>query len=662
MPECRLRTAKYALTASALGPENPFPAFRAVKKDNRYRFAKNVPPRERARFGRESGFRVLPYRMQDSYTPARRIRKFKAIVLENDFLCATFLPSLGGRMVSLLDRAENRELLFHNPAIKLANVALRNAWFAGGVEWNLGQLGHHYLTCAPVYAARVGRDVLRLYEWDRLRGLAWQVDFHLPPDSRFLFARVRVVNPTLHPAPMYWWTNIAVPEANDVRVLAPADRAFLPDWKGRIDLTPLPQYRGADLTYATRSKNAYEAFFRIRRGQRPWVAALDKEGRGLVQTSTARLKGRKMFAWGSGPGGRRWQENLSLPGQAYIEIQAGLAPTQMQTLPMPGGAAWEWTEAFGLLAADPKIVHGNDWEAAWRRAGKRLEELLPAKKLDRLHAEFAAVQDRPPDEILSAGSGWGALERRRKLADGERDAVPAALEFPASSLGPDQEPWLKLLETGALPAINLRSGPGQYMIQPEWERKLVIALESGKGGHWLAHLHLGIMRAERFDRAGARAAWRRSVAKTPSAWALRNLARFEKSRKRAVELILKAWRLAPGFAQPALAVEAIEILAKAGKGPRALRFIRSLPPKARAHERVRIAEARLSLKFGRLDDVERILRREFITVREGEMGLTELWFSMWERRLAGRGPVTKEIKEKVRREYPPPASIDYRHD
>jgi len=660
MPECRLRTGEYSSPASALGPENPFPSFRAPKKDNRYRLAKNVPVGERSRFGRESGFRVLPYRMQDNYTPAGGRRTFRSIVLENRFLRATFLPALGGRMVSLVDRSQDRELLFHNPAIKLANVALRNAWFAGGVEWNLGQLGHHYLTSARVFAARVNRSVLRIYEWDRLRGLAWQIDFHLPPGSRFLFARVRVVNPTPREVPMYWWTNIAVPENPGTRVLAPASRAFLPDWKGRIGLTPLPVYRGADLTYATRSKNAYEAFFRIMRGHRPWVAALDRDGRGLVQTSTARLAGRKMFAWGRGPGGRRWQENLSLPGQAYIEIQAGLAPTQMQTLPMPAGAVWEWTETFGLLAADPAVVHGNDWEAAWSRAGKALESILPQKDVDRRHAGFAAVRDRAPDEILSAGSGWGALERLRLRTGRERDNIPAALAFPSSSLGPEQEPWIRLLETGALPDRNPRTGPGQYMIQPGWERRLESALESGKGKHWLSFLHLGIMRAERFDLTGARSAWRRSVAAAPTAWALRNLARFD--RARAVRLVMKAWRLAPAFARPALAVETIEILNKAGQGQRALRFIRSLPPRARAHERVRIAEARLSLKYGRLDDVERILKHEFITVREGEMGLTEIWFAMWEKRLARRGPVTREIREKVRKDYPPPAAIDYRHD
>jgi hypothetical protein len=263
------------------------------------------------------------------------------------------------------------------------------------------------------------------------------------------------------------------------------------------------------------------------------------------------------------------------------------------------------------------------------------------------------------------GSGWGALERLRRRADGERDLIPAGLAFPDRSLGREQEPWLKLLETGALPERRTKDDPGQYMIQPEWEKRLDLALKSGKGRHWLSCLHLGIMHAERFDFTGARAAWRRSLEYAPSVWALRNLSLLDKAqgrRVRAVKPVMDAWRLAPAFARPALAVEVIDILTAAGRERRALRFIRSLPPRARAHERVRIAEARLSLKCGRLRDVERILKREFINIREGEMGLTEIWFAMWEKRLARGGPVTRVLKERVRREYPPPASIDYRHD
>jgi hypothetical protein len=143
------------------------------------------------------------------------------VVLQNDYLTATFLPELGGRLISLFHRPSGRELLAKNPVFQPANLALRNAWFSGGIEWNAGQPGHSYLTCSPVYAAQVegigGSPVLRIYEWDRVKGFPWQIDFSLPDGLPFLLARVRLVNPHDHEIDMYWWTNIAVPEDEGVR-------------------------------------------------------------------------------------------------------------------------------------------------------------------------------------------------------------------------------------------------------------------------------------------------------------------------------------------------------------------------------------------------------------------------------------------------------------
>ena len=123
-----------------------------------------------------------------------------------------------------------------------------------------------------------------------------------------------------------------------------------------------------DQTYATNLQSAASIFFEIPRGERPWIAALDKEGRGLVQTSTRRLLGRKLFAWGVAPGGRRWTQFLSGADLPYIEIQAGLTRAQDQCLPMPAGAEWTWTEAYGLMEAD---ASARPREGLVRRAPRR---------------------------------------------------------------------------------------------------------------------------------------------------------------------------------------------------------------------------------------------------------------------------------------------------
>lgn len=68
--------------------------------------------------------------------------------------------------------------------------------------------------------------MVRLWEWERLRDLPFQVDLWLPEDSDFLHAGVRIRNRHERTAPVYWWSNIAVPEGARTRVLAPADEAW----------------------------------------------------------------------------------------------------------------------------------------------------------------------------------------------------------------------------------------------------------------------------------------------------------------------------------------------------------------------------------------------------------------------------------------------------
>lgn len=80
-----------------------------------------------------------------------------------------------------------------------ANLANRNAWFSGGVEWILGHYGHSHLTCEPVHFAKClddnGEEFLRLFEYERLKKLYYQIDFHLPEGKDYLMTFTKIINP-----------------------------------------------------------------------------------------------------------------------------------------------------------------------------------------------------------------------------------------------------------------------------------------------------------------------------------------------------------------------------------------------------------------------------------------------------------------------------------
>lgn len=493
-----LRIESWTMPAADLGSENPLPSLRAAEELHAVEEAVGIPDEmvKNLAYGGHPPS-ILPYTMQDGYNRRRQPRDFQVAVLENEFLRATFLLELGGRMWSLVHKPSGRELLDVNPVFQPANLAIRNAWFSGGVEWNIGIIGHCPFTCAPLFAARVerpnGTPVLRMYEWERIRQVPFQIDAYLPDGSPVLFVRVRIVNPHDREVPMYWWSNIAIPETPDTRVIVPADSAYRFDYS-RLDVIPVPRAEGTDITYSTHIPRAADFFFHIPDGHRPWITALDGESKGLIQVSTERLKGRKLFVWGMGVGGRNWQEFLSEPGQAYIEIQAGLARTQLEYVPMLAGAEWSWLEAYGLMEADPAAVHGSDWALARQSVGDALERLIPPAALDAEFERGAEFADKPPVELFHRGSGWGALERLRREASGEPPFCSEGLAFDDESLGEEQTPWLDLLHDGALSAPEPDVEPRGLMVQAEWYELLEDAVSAGRGANWLAWLHLGVMR------------------------------------------------------------------------------------------------------------------------------------------------------------------------
>jgi hypothetical protein len=668
-----LRVDNLTLPGAPLGAENPLPRFRDPQADYPVKILPSVPPEKHAGFGAQAGFRALPYRMQDDYTRARRPLTLRTIVLENAYLAATFLPELGGRLYSLIAKPHGRELLARNPVFQPANLALRNAWFSGGIEWNIGQFGHTFGTCAPLFAAAIagpgGAPGLRLYEFERCKRLFWQIDFYLPPESPLLLAYTRVVNPNEEAASMYWWTNIAVPEAPDVRVLAPARQALYLDSSfhdlgfGAADLPRLPSLPGKDPTYSLNFPFANEFFFQCDEADLPWETALDGRGTGMFEAATPRLKYRKLFCWGNHQGGQRWQEFLSVPGQAYIEIQAGLAPTQLHSQPLPPRAAWDWTQAFGYLAADPELVHSPDWPTAWQAADRAIKALIDPARLARLEDEFRGRADAPPTELLHAGAGWGALELARRARTPGAPTVPAAFVFPEATLGDEQRKWLGLLQDGYLAEQDPAAPPGEWMTQPEWEQLLEASLARPEGRHWYALLHAGVMRMERYDYAGAEAAWRESNECAPSAWAYRNLAQLalrRGDRESALERYAQAWRLLPAGGE--LAQEYLQALCAAGEFERARKVYEQLAPAARSRDRIRILHGRISMGLGDLDAVEQALGHEYADIREGETELTDLWFELWARRVAaqtGRA-IDDQLRREVEQRYPPPLRIDYR--
>ncbi|MCT1458291.1 DUF5107 domain-containing protein [Aestuariimicrobium sp. p3-SID1156] len=561
---------------------------------------------------------VLPYRQQGAYDRTPVDVEMRVAVLENEHLRAEFLLDLGGRLWSLFDKDPGRELLHQPDWIQHGNLALRNAWFAGGVEWNLGVTGHWALTSEPISAAVVEADgvqVLRMWAYERMLELVWRLDVHLPQGSEALFTHVTLHNPHDTDRPVYWWSNIAVPQTQASRVLVDAHHAYHFGYVGKLHVVPVPEHGGRDISRPVQAAASGDFFFQTD-AEHPWIAAVEGDGYGLGQASTARLRSRKLFVWGNSPGGSAWQRWLSGEG-SYIEIQAGLAPTQLEHLRLPAGDTWSWTESYRAVQLDPATA-GGPWGDAVAAAGSLAAH---AEELDASHELLVSLASLPVGQFDAFGAeenqAWGALA----VAVGDLPEDPAT-PFDPSTMTAEQRGWLELARTGAVAPELV----GSVLVGEHWLGRLRSAETSP-----VQQLLRGYAEHAVGDTVLARELWQQSADAEPTAEALHALAATTHDAGAAADLLTRALPLAFHWEEPALdglLVATLAALQRAGQSHEVLDVISRLSERQRVLPRVAFAECRALVDVGELEAAEALLARPLVLpdLREGDRSLDELWF------------------------------------
>ncbi len=564
----------------------------------------------------------LPYAMFDDYD-AETVREleFDAAVLENSRLRAEFIPELGGRLWSLFDKQAGRELLLDNPELRMGNLAIRNAWFAGGVEWNCGRRGHDAQTASPRFTAVLetdGMPVLRFYEMSRDRLTPFQLDFFLPEDSPFLFVRGRITNPNDEVVPMYWWSNIALPEGPGARVVVPAKFTYANRYEGGnhfLSRIPLPDGEGFDGTRPNNFAYVKDHFYDIPEDSRKYECVFYEDGYGFAHCSTRRLPGRKLFVWGMSQGGRHWQRKLVPEGTPdYLEIQAGLGKTQMECVPMPPQTTWEWLETYGAIQLAPETVFG-EWDAAVNAVTSRLDALLPEQRLDALLDATRDTIALQRGKVVVTGSGWGALEELRRGA-----CLATQLDF--GTPDDEQRDWLELLKQQTM---DDTVPPASWLVQKEW---LPLLRQAAPGWKTLYHQGLQYFRAGDYERAAA--AIRDGLQIRRNAWLLHALSNILRRAGEPDQVwlppLVEAARMEP---DPYLVKETMKLLVVHHRYREALEFVAALPENLQRRPMLQFLRADALAHTGQTDAAEAIILAdgglELPDLREGETSISELY-------------------------------------
>jgi tetratricopeptide (TPR) repeat protein len=345
---------------------------------------------------------VYPYPFLDSLGTQKTNKSWNAVYLENEYLKVTVLPELGGHVYQIFDKTLNRDIIYSNPVMKYAMVAIRGAWVSGGIEWNFPD-GHTLNTVAPIdYVIRTepdGSAAVAVGDTERVQGMQWQVILRLRPGRRVLETEVTLNNRRTVPGRYWYWSTAGAPAAPDLRFNYPMreayPHAFWPVFK-------FPKEKGVDIGRFSEVPNFLSLF--ARDSKRDYFGIYyEQSDWGVVHVADHReLPGKKTWTWGTDDNGDIWIDKLTDGGGQYVEFQGGRFETQMEhQFIAPHRVEHFFEYWFGVNRM------GGAWNEATRDAALRISEQ------DKRATVVVAANERFNQAELTLESGGKQIHSNR---------------------------------------------------------------------------------------------------------------------------------------------------------------------------------------------------------------------------------------------------------
>ena len=618
-----LKFEKIPLLCGELGEESSVPGImRSSNVQNRTRFKLDEFDEIYEAYGQVPT--AYPYRQQESYHRDLRETMVQAAILENDLMQAVFLPEYGGRLWKLYDKKNGRDVVYTNDCLRASNLAVRNAWFSGGVEWNCGIIGHTPFTMDRIFAASVtegNTQILRMYAYERIRGVVYQMDFWLDEQMPALNCHMNIHNPGDQTVPMYWWTNIASPLYPGGRLLVPGSQAYSYG-DGAVTKVQIPNpWPGVDVSHYETIPLSKDFFFILDPEAPRWISHVDRQGKGLLHLSTRRLQSRKLFVWGQTEGGRHWQEFLTREAGPYLEVQAGLGKTQYGCIPMAPHCTWQWSERFESADLSEEIQL-----APFRQAAESIsEEIRQRDPVSQVEA-FGEKIRTLPGTVLFRGTGDGALADRLRKTQGLPPMRPY-LDFMSDD--DRQTPFAELLDTGVLQPPK-EAMPRYDPWGEDWLQLLEASVRRQQGKNWYAYYCIGLLQWSqgRLDLAEKAVKKSLKLRETPCGLYAEAVFALQQGRKKtAVSAVLRAAQLSQ---DTSLQKSAVRLLVQCGAWGEILELNQQLPIAFQQDPRIRLCCAQAHYALGEYEQSFSILTAgEGLVpedVREGEISLGKIWY------------------------------------
>lgn len=278
---------------------------------------------------------VYPYPFLDVLTDIREDKKYSALYLENEFVKICVLPEIGGRIFEAVDKTNGYNFFYRQQVIKPALIGMLGAWISGGVEWNIPH-HHRATTFMPIDWTTAenpdGSKTIWIGEMELRHRMKWIVGLTLHPGSSVLEVSYRIFNRTPSAHSILCWANTAVHANENYQVFFPPGTS-LATFHGKNQFARWPVsrevYNGVDYTRGVdiswwKNHPSPTSFFAWE-SREDFFAGYDHGWEaGVVFVADHSVSpGKKLWTWGTGSEGQRWEKILTDADGPYLELMFG---------------------------------------------------------------------------------------------------------------------------------------------------------------------------------------------------------------------------------------------------------------------------------------------------------------------------------------------------
>ncbi|MBM1106854.1 DUF5107 domain-containing protein [Aurantibacter crassamenti] len=323
--------------------------------------------------------KIFPYFKFEEYEHDSKMKDWKVITLENDYIKVYILPEIGGKIWGAIEKSTGEEFLYKNEVVKFRNIAMRGPWTSGGIEFNFGIIGHHPATATTVdYLTRTNADgsvSCIVGNTDLPSKTRWTVEIRLEKDKAFFETNASWYNASPLTENYYNWMTGAAVGTNDLEFFIPGNKYVghsgdAHPWPIDEEGRNLAMYKdndfGPDKSYhiVGESNDYFGGYYHDKNfGFGTWAPYEE-------------MPGQKLWIWSLSRSGGIWEDLLTDNDGQYIEFQAGRLFDQYT----PGKV-----NPISQVGFDPYVM--DTWSEIWFPY-KEIGGMEDASKQGVLNVEF----------------------------------------------------------------------------------------------------------------------------------------------------------------------------------------------------------------------------------------------------------------------------------